>query len=50
MQHFVHILGTEYLDMTSVESLFIARLNRGSQSWTESFQSLCLKIRKSKLR
>jgi hypothetical protein len=33
MQHFVHRLGTEsieYMDMTSRESLFIARLKRGS--------------------
>jgi hypothetical protein len=33
MQHFMHGLGiefAEYLDMTSGESLFIARLKRGS--------------------
>jgi hypothetical protein len=52
-QHIVHGLGTkptEYLDMTSGESLFIARLKRGNQSWTKSFRSLRLKICKSKLR
>jgi hypothetical protein len=53
MQHFVHRFGTEsakYLDMGSRESLFIARLKRGSLSWIESSRSLRLKICKSKLR
>jgi hypothetical protein len=53
MQHFVHALGiesTEYLDMTSGVSLFIAWLNKGGRSWIESFRSLCLKVCKSKLR